>query len=204
MLVTMEEIERREIDKLLPAELGPLLYSQEQDDDDDPPQSLPRVDAPTMWRDPGYSCRAFLLVAAILMALLGAIVFAWQICVLSGRANENPDGTVDDWHEQKILFGIAVADIFLSCPMIVIGAALVLVQENSRIGHFLLIMTSFWFVWTNTAFTVTSLRFEKPEISLEWFIVFPFGILVGLLYIIWILFNFDKIFVVSGGYETIP
>jgi hypothetical protein len=200
----MKKTETNEVDELLDGELDPLLYYQAAGEDY-PPESLGGlITPPTLWRDPGYKYRALLIVSSILMALLGSIIFAWQICVLSGRINENPDGTLDDWHEQKLYFGIAVANIFSSCPMVIIGASLVFVQENSRIGHFLLIMSSFWFVWTSSAFTITSLRFENPKISFDWFIVFPLGALVGLIYIVWVVANFDKIFVLRGGYESIP
>jgi hypothetical protein len=38
--------------------------------------------------------------------------------------------------------------------------------------------------------TVTSLRFEKPRITAESLLVFPFGTLVGAFYLIWILIHF--------------
>jgi hypothetical protein len=41
--------------------------------------------------------------------------------------------------------------------------------------------------------TATSLRFERPKINLNWFVTTPFGILVGLAYIVWTAVNFDII-----------
>ena len=105
---------------------------------------------------------------------------------------KNPDGSVDDWNDQKIFYGIALADILLSVPATIIGITLVFFSP--RWGHYVLTLVSFWFVWANTMTTATSLRFEKPKISLAWFIAFPLGALVGLAYIIWTIFHFDVIF----------
>ena len=133
-----------------------------------------------------------LYVLLALMGLLALIVWGWQIMVLRGKAMKNPDGSADDWHEQKIFYGIAVADIFLACPASIVG--IVLVFASPRWGYYLLAWVSFWFVWANIVTTATSLRFEKPRITLSWFIVFPFGILVGLAYIVWTLAHFDIIY----------
>jgi hypothetical protein len=133
-----------------------------------------------------------LYVLLALIGLLALIVWGWQVIVLRGKAMKNPDGSSDDWHEQKILYGIAAADVFLACPASLAG--IVLVFTSPRWGFYLLTLVSFWFVWANFATTVTSLRFEKPKITLAWFIAFPFGILVGLGYIGWTLFHFDTIY----------
>ncbi|KPK13396.1 MAG: hypothetical protein AMJ56_01955 [Anaerolineae bacterium SG8_19] len=65
---------------------------------------------------------------------------------------------------------------------------------SPRWGHYLLAWVSFWFVWANIMTTATSLRFEKPKITLIWFIVFPFGTLVGLAYFAWTVVHFDTIY----------
>lgn len=133
-----------------------------------------------------------LYVLMALMGLLALIVWGWQIMILRGKAMQNPDGSADDWHEQKTHYGIAIADIVLACPLTIIGIALVFVSP--RWGYYLLTWVSFWFVWANIMTTATSLRFEKPKITLTWLIVFPFGSLVGLAYFIWTLVNFDIIY----------
>jgi hypothetical protein len=127
-----------------------------------------------------------------LITILSLIVWVWQIMVLKGKAMSNPDGTSDDWHEQKILYGIAFADVVLACPASVAGVVLVFVSP--RWGLQILALVSFWFVWANLMTTVTSLRFEKPKITLSWLIAFPFGIVVGLAYIAWTFIHFDKIY----------
>jgi hypothetical protein len=133
-----------------------------------------------------------LYVLLALIGLLSLIVWGWQIQVLRGKEMKNPDGTVDSWHEQKIFYGIAIADIFVACPLNIIGIVLVFV--NFRWGAYLLTWASFWFVWANIMTTATSLRFEKPKITLNWLIVFPFGALVGLAYFIWTVANFEAIY----------
>lgn len=95
----------------------------------------------------------------------------------------NPDGSADDWHEQEIFYGIAVADILLACPLGFLVVALVL--TGSELGFFLLPAHGFYFLWANTMTTVTSLRFHKPKITLIWFIVFPLGALVGAATLLW-------------------
>ena len=131
-------------------------------------------------------------VLLALIGLMALIVWGWQVSVLRGKPMKNPDGSTDDWHEQKTHYGIALADIFLACPASIIGVVLVFVSP--RWGHYLLALASFWFVWANIMTTATSLRFEKPRITLNWFIVFPFGALVGLAYIVWTLLHFDTIY----------
>lgn len=128
----------------------------------------------------------------VLLALLGSftLIIWWaQTNVLRGKPFKNPDGSVDDWHEQKIFYGIALADTFVACPLSVF--AIVLVFAAPPWGHYLLGMVSFWFLWANIMTTATSLRFEKPKITLSWVIVFPLGALVGLAYIVWALVHFD-------------
>ena len=133
-----------------------------------------------------------LYVLLALMGLLGLIVWGWQIQVLRGKEMINPDGSADNWHEQKIFYGISIADIFLACPLSFIGIALVFISP--RWGYYLLAWVSFWFFWANIMTTTTSLRFEKPKITLTWLFVFPFGSLVGLAYFVWTLIHFDVIY----------
>ena len=131
----------------------------------------------------------------VLMALIGVytlLVGVVQVMVLKGKAMKNPDGSSDNWHEQKTHYGIAFADLVLACPVSIVGIVLVFVAP--RWGYYLLALVSFWFVWANTMTTATSLRFEKPNINLNWFLVFPFGILVGLTYLVWTFINFDIIY----------
>ena len=133
-----------------------------------------------------------LYVLLALMGLLSLIILGWQIQVLRGKDMKNPDGSSDNWHEQKIFYGIALADVFLACPLSIVGIVLVFISP--RWGYYLLTWASFWFVWANTMTTATSLRFEKPKITLNWLIVFPLGVLVGLAYFIWTLLHFDIIY----------
>jgi len=134
-----------------------------------------------------------LYVLLALIGLFALLVWGWQIMVLKGKAMKNPDGSTDDWHEQKTHYGTAFADIFLACPASIAGIVLVFVSP--RWGYYLLALVSFWFVWANIMTTATSLRFEKPKITLSWFITFPFGILIGLAYIAWTLIHFDIIYI---------
>ncbi|MCP4658986.1 MAG: hypothetical protein GY856_26540 [bacterium] len=131
----------------------------------------------------------------VLLVLIGVLtlIIGWaQIGVLKGRAFKNPDGTVDDWHEQKIFYGISLADVFLACPAGIAGVILVFLTP--RWGFYLLALVSFWLLWANTMTTATSLRFEKPRITLTWLIVYPFGAVVGLAYIVWSIVHFETIF----------
>ena len=136
--------------------------------------------------------QVILYIIIVLFGLLAVIVFVWQIMVLRGKSMKNPDGSVDDWHEQKLNYGIALADITIAIPLTFIGIALIFAEW--RVGYYLTGLASFWFLWTNIMGTATSLRFEKPKISLNWFIVFPFGAIVALAYIIWSLIYFQEIF----------
>ena len=127
-----------------------------------------------------------------LLALIGLLsgVLLWaQIGTARGKPFENPDGTTDDWREQKIFFGMAWADILVACPASFTGIALILIAP--RWGFFLMGMVGFFFLWANLVFTITSLRFENPKITLQWLIVFPFGSVVGLAYLVWAVVHFD-------------
>ena len=131
-------------------------------------------------------------VLLVLIGLLTLIIWGWQIQVLRGKAMKNPDGSADDWHEQKIFYGISVADVFVACPLSIIGIVLVFVSP--RWGVYLLAWVSFWLLWSNIMTTATSLRFEKPRITLNWFIVFPFGALAGVAYLVWTVLHFDIVY----------
>jgi hypothetical protein len=56
--------------------------------------------------------------------------------VVRGKVMKNPDGSLDDWHEQKSHYGMAFADVFLACAACLIGIALVTV--DCRWGYYLL------------------------------------------------------------------
>ena len=89
-------------------------------------------------------------------------------------------------------FRKSFADRFLACPATIAGIILVFLVP--RFGFFLLTGVAFWFFWANTMTTATCLRFEKPKITVEWLITFPFGSIVGLAYIIWTTIHFDIIY----------
>ena len=105
---------------------------------------------------------------------------------------QNPDGTSDDYHEQKTHYGIAFADVFLACPACFV--AIVLVFISPRWGFYLLAMVAFWFVWANLMTTATSLKFENPKLTLNWWIAFPTGIFVGLAISCGPIIHFDTIY----------
>lgn len=132
----------------------------------------------------------------VLLALFGVfILLLWvlQSRVLRGKAFENPDGSKDDWHEQKMFYGIAFADSFVACPANILGIVLVFLYP--RWGYYLLALVSFWWVWANVMTTATSLRFYNPKQHLMiWLVGYPFGILLGLAYIAWTIINFDIIY----------
>jgi len=136
--------------------------------------------------------QAILYIIIVLFGLLAIIVFGWQIMVLRGKSVKNADGTADDWHKQKLFYGIALADVTVAIPVTLIG--IILIFMGWRIGYYLTGLASFWFLWANIMTTATSLRFEKPKISFNWFIVFPFGAILALAYIIWSLLYFQEIF----------
>ena len=133
-----------------------------------------------------------LYVLLALMGLFALIVLGWQIMILRGKSMKNADGSVDDWHEQTTHYGMAVADVIVACPICIIGIILVFISP--RWGFYLLALVSFWFVWANIMTTATSLRFENPRLSLNWWITFPTGILVGLAFILWTVLHFDAIY----------
>jgi len=136
--------------------------------------------------------RILLYIIVVIFGLLAIIVFGWQINVLRGKSMKNPDGSVDDWRKQKLFYGIALADITMAIPLTLVG--IVSIFLGWRIGYYLTGLASFWFLWTNAMTTITSLRFEKPKVTLMWFIVFPFGAIIGLAYIVWTLVHFEAIF----------
>ena len=136
--------------------------------------------------------KVILYIIIVLFGLICILILRWQIMVLRGKSMKNPDGSVDDWHEQKLFYGIALADTTIAIPVTFIGIVLIFV--GWRIGYYLTGLASFWFLWANIMTTATSLRFEKPKITFNWFIVFPFGALVALAYIVWTLIHFDTIF----------
>ena len=128
------------------------------------------------------------VVLFVLLGLMGlfSVVLLWaQIRCIRGIPFQNPDGTADDWREQKIFYGIAWADILVACPTSF--GALVAVFVAPRLGLILLGMAGILFLWSNVMTTVTSLRFERPKVTPEWIVVFPTGGVVGLAIIVWIL-----------------
>jgi len=141
--------------------------------------------------------KVFLYIIIIVFGLLVFVVLWWQIMVLRGKSMPNPDGTFDDWHDQKLFFGIAIADVFVAIPITLAGICLIFLV--SSVGYFLTALGALWFLWANIMTTATSLRFEKPRITFSWFMVFPFGALIGLAYIIWTFLHLNLIFRIGGS-----
>jgi len=141
--------------------------------------------------------KVFLYIIIIVFGLLVFVTLWWQIMVLRGKSMPNPDGTFDDWHDQKLFFGIAIADVFVAIPITLAGICLIFLV--SSVGYFLTALGALWFLWANIMTTATSLRFEKPRITFSWFMVFPFGALIGLAYIIWTFLHLNLIFRIGGS-----
>ena len=133
-----------------------------------------------------------LYVILALFAFMCTIIFLWQVKVIRGKSMNNADGSVDDWHEQKLFYGIAIADIFIAVPLTVVGIVLILLDW--AVGYYVTGLAALWFLWANVMTTATSLRFEKPKITVMWFVAFPLGAISGLAYIIWSLIYFQEIF----------
>lgn len=135
------------------------------------------------------------LILYLDISLFGVIclyLWWWQFWVLRGKSMKNPDGSMDDWHEQKIFYGIALADMVVAVPTALIG--IVLIFLGWKLGFYLTGLASFWFLWANVMTTANSLRFEAPRITFAWFLTFPLGAMVGLLYLIWSMVYFKEIF----------
>jgi hypothetical protein len=132
----------------------------------------------------------YVLLAAI--AVFTLLILRAQIGTIRGTPFANPDGTKDDWQEQKIFYGIAWADIFVACPLSCAG--LIMIFAAPRWGFYTMGLVCFWFVWADVMTTVTSLRFEQPRITLSWIVVFPLGAVIGLAFIVWTLAHFGTIF----------
>jgi hypothetical protein len=134
----------------------------------------------------------FLYSYLVIFGLFCLAVFFWQIQVLRGRSQRNPDGTTDDWHEQKLFFGMALADVTIAVPTALVGIGLIF--WGLKPGYYLTGLASFWFLWANLMTTATSLRFARPRLTLAWFVAFPLGGLLALIYLAWSLVRFEAIF----------
>ena len=126
------------------------------------------------------------------MGLLGLLIGFFQFRTMRGGAFHNCDGSKDDWREQPTHYGIALADVFVACP--VNTAGVILAFMGSRWGFYLLALASFWWLWANVLTTATSLKFHKPKITLMWFITFPLGALLGLAYMALTFIHFDALY----------
>ena len=136
--------------------------------------------------------KILLYIIVVPFGIICIILWGWQLMVLRGKSMKNPDGSVDDWHEQKLSYGIALADITTAVPVALVGITLIFL--NWRIGYYLTALASFWYLWANVMTTATSLRFEKPKLNFSWIFTFPFQAVLGLAYIIWSLIYFQEIF----------
>jgi hypothetical protein len=126
------------------------------------------------------------------IALLGVyfvLLWPWQLRVLRGKCVAKPDGSVDDWHVQKTHFGIAVADVFVAAPVGLL--AVVLAFLGSKWGFYLLALSCSYFLWASLMSTANSLRFEKPRKGFTWFMTFPFGAILSLVYLVWTFIYYD-------------
>lgn len=77
-----------------------------------------------------FLSQVILYVLLALMGFVSIVLCWWQFMVMKGKAMKNPDGSVDDWHEQKLFYGIAIADIFLACPATIAGIIMVVASPR--------------------------------------------------------------------------
>ena len=146
-----------------------------------------------MMQNLSFFSRGTLYFLLTMYGVYSLLLWFMQWKVLRGEGFNNPDGSRDDWHEQKMFYGIAIADIFVACPSNIAGIILVFLYP--RWGYYLLALASFWWVWANVMTTATSLRFYKPgQHLMTWLVGYPFGIFLGLAYITWTIIHFDIIY----------
>lgn len=74
--------------------------------------------------------------------------------------------------------------------------AAVLAFAGSRWGFYLLALVAFFFVWANVMTTANSIKFHSPKLGFAWFIAFPFGTLLGLLYLVLTFAYFNELYAV--------
>lgn len=162
----------------------------------------------------GPVSRWILQVILIVMACYILAIEVWQFQVFRGKHLINPDGSADDWHEQKLHYGIALADLFLIFPVTVLAICLYFCQQVA-LAHYFFSLIASWLVYCNIFTTVTSLKFQSPvNMDWDWFISFPFGVVLGSIYLAWVLTHFEAIFghapperlggYGDGGYTHIP
>ena len=128
----------------------------------------------------------------LLMGLMALAIWVWQLLVLRGRPLKNCDGSVDSWQEQKVLYGMALADLVVAVPATLLG--IFLIFKGWGLGYYLTGLASFWWLWANVMTTANSLRFEKPKITFMWLVTFPLGAILGGIYILWSIVHFWEIF----------
>jgi len=116
-----------------------------------------------------YWAKIILYADISIFGILILLLTYWQIQVFRGKSMNNPDGSVDSWHDQKLCYGISLADLTIAVPFTLCG--IILVFCNNILGYIITGMTSFWFVWINAATSLTSLKFEKPRLTFSWFLV---------------------------------
>jgi hypothetical protein len=115
-----------------------------------------------------------------------------QTKVVRGQKVSKPDGSCDDPEREPDFFAHAIADIIVICPAVL--ASVVLVCLGHRMGYYLLAIVSFSSVHIYLAQTATSVKFYKPTFNLAWLFVFPLNAVVGLIYVVWSVINFDMVF----------
>jgi uncharacterized membrane protein YgcG len=106
----------------------------------------------------------------------------------------NPDGSVDDWHAQPLHYGIALADLILILPVTILAYTFYFCQQFA-LAHYVFSLIASWLVYCNLFTTATSLKFQSPvAMDWDWFISYPFGAVLGALYLTWVLTHFEAIF----------
>lgn len=137
--------------------------------------------------------RVVLYVIIIPFGIVCVLLWWWQLMIFRGKTFKNPDGSVDSWHDQKLTYGIAVADITISVPTALI--AIVLIFMNWRLGYYLMGLAQFWNLWANAMTTATSIRFENPRLHfVPWLLGYPVCLLMGLAYLGWSIYYFPELF----------
>jgi hypothetical protein len=116
------------------------------------------------------------------------VLWGWQLQVFRGRRMKSPDESFDDWHDQPLCYGIALADMTISVPAALL--ATVLMIRDAAVGFFLYGAVAFWSLWVNLVTTAVSLRFHRPRPTFFWIFAYPFQVALALAYLVWLLVHF--------------
>jgi len=131
----------------------------------------------------------YVIMAIYMVIIVG--LFDYQYKVATSKVPTCPGGEPDDWKKYPPLYGGAMADLLINCPLVTTG--MILILFNCRVGFYLVAIATSILIWC-WSFILFEIKSHKPKVTFMWIVSFIVPPLISLTFLLWTIIHFDAIY----------